>query len=195
MSPRPDTQARLRDTALALFRDRGYDAVTVHDIATAAGVSHMTFFRYFPTKSAVVLGDPFDPLIAEAVAAQPADLPALHRVIGGLRTAWAGVQIPASAMMVERLTIVAGHDGLRAQAVADNAATADAITEALERTGTASFDARVAADAALAALTTALFAWAAQVAGHESADSATSPSRYVLGALAVLASERAEVAQ
>ena len=37
-------------------------------IAKATGVSHMTFFRHFPTKEAVVVSDLFDPLIAEAVA-------------------------------------------------------------------------------------------------------------------------------
>ena len=55
-----------------MFTEQGFDAVPVAVIAKAAGVSHMTFFRYFPTKEAVVVSDLFDPLIAEAVRAQPA---------------------------------------------------------------------------------------------------------------------------
>lgn len=36
---------------MRLFLANGYEATTVQRIAAAAGVSHMTFFRYFPTKS------------------------------------------------------------------------------------------------------------------------------------------------
>jgi AcrR family transcriptional regulator len=40
--------------AVGLFLDRGYDAVSVEDIAAAAGMSERSFFRYFPTKEAVL---------------------------------------------------------------------------------------------------------------------------------------------
>lgn len=45
----------IRDTAMGLFAERGYDAVTVDEIAGRAGVSRTTFFNYFATKEAVVL--------------------------------------------------------------------------------------------------------------------------------------------
>ena len=35
---------------MRLFREQGYDATTVEQIAAAAGVSHMTFFRNFPPR-------------------------------------------------------------------------------------------------------------------------------------------------
>lgn len=68
------TRAAIREHALALFRQQGYPATTVEQIAAAADVSPATFFRYFPTKEDVVLQDDFDLVTLEALAAQPASL-------------------------------------------------------------------------------------------------------------------------
>ena len=54
------TRASLREHALRLFREQGYQATTVEQIAAAAEVSPSTFFRYFPTKEDVVLQDDMD---------------------------------------------------------------------------------------------------------------------------------------
>src|SRR6266516_841718 len=54
------TRAAIRDHAMRLIREQGYDATTVEQIAEAAEVSPSTFFRYFPTKEDVVLQDDMD---------------------------------------------------------------------------------------------------------------------------------------
>src|SRR5205085_8531779 len=45
----------IRRAAFRLFVERGYDAVTTEEIATAAGVSPRTFFRHVPTKDELLL--------------------------------------------------------------------------------------------------------------------------------------------
>jgi AcrR family transcriptional regulator len=42
------------ETALALFRERGYDQTRVSDIAQRVGISDATFFNYFPSKDLVL---------------------------------------------------------------------------------------------------------------------------------------------
>lgn len=49
------TRARIAEAGLRLFRDRGYDATTLDDIAAAAGISRRTFFYYFKSKDDVLL--------------------------------------------------------------------------------------------------------------------------------------------
>ena len=49
------TRRRIADVALGMFAERGYDAVTVNQIAEAAEVARATMFAYFPTKESLVL--------------------------------------------------------------------------------------------------------------------------------------------
>ena len=68
------TRAAIQRHALRLFREQGYEATTVEQIAEAAEVSPSTFFRYFRTKEEVALYDDLDPLFIAAFEAQPAEL-------------------------------------------------------------------------------------------------------------------------
>jgi AcrR family transcriptional regulator len=45
-----ETRTVIADAAMQLFSTRGFDAVTVADVAEAAGVSEKTVFNYFPAK-------------------------------------------------------------------------------------------------------------------------------------------------
>jgi AcrR family transcriptional regulator len=50
------TREVIADSARRLFDDRGFDAVTVAQIARAANVSEVTVFNYFPTKEDLFYG-------------------------------------------------------------------------------------------------------------------------------------------
>ena len=60
------TRETVRREAFRLFESNGYAQTTVDQIAEAADVSPRTFFRYFPSKEQVVVGD--EHLHAEAHA-------------------------------------------------------------------------------------------------------------------------------
>jgi AcrR family transcriptional regulator len=58
----------IQERALDLFDERGFDAVTIEQIAAAAEVSPSSVYRYFGTKEGVLVADEFDSMTEEAVA-------------------------------------------------------------------------------------------------------------------------------
>lgn len=73
------TRSALEEAAARLFEERGFGATTVRDIAAAAGVGERTFFRYFPSKEDLVLGQVRDliPGLMDRVRARPPAEPPL----------------------------------------------------------------------------------------------------------------------
>jgi AcrR family transcriptional regulator len=73
------TREALVRSALKQFAKRGFDHVTVEDIADACDVSPRTFFRYFASKEDVLFAESDGNRIRflDALAAQPADVPPL----------------------------------------------------------------------------------------------------------------------
>lgn len=53
LSPRPDTQFLVLDTALTLFTERGYFSTSVHDIGRKAGVSIGSIYHHFGDKEGI----------------------------------------------------------------------------------------------------------------------------------------------
>jgi mycofactocin system transcriptional regulator len=54
---RSTTPHHIADVALRLFAARGFAAVSVDDIARAAGISRRTLFRYYASKNAIPWGE------------------------------------------------------------------------------------------------------------------------------------------
>lgn len=80
---RPSTSLEeIERVGLALFRARGFDAVSIDEISAEVGIGRRTFFRYYPSKNDVVWGR-FDELIDQWeawMAAHTAELPLLQAI-------------------------------------------------------------------------------------------------------------------
>lgn len=151
-------------TALALFASNGFDDTTVVDLARAAGVGRRTFFRYFASKSDVVLGalDTQLATLRAGLAAQPPQTPALEAARRAFRAVndYPTDQLPALRTRMRLLTEVpelVGHAAQRyrewERALAGDFARRPGTTDPL--------DAAVAAKAAIAAMEAAFDAWLA----------------------------------
>jgi AcrR family transcriptional regulator len=76
------TRLALKAAALDLVAERGYAHVTVEDIAEAVDVSVRTFFNYFPSKEAAIVGDDPERIVAmkEELVSLPPQMPPLEAV-------------------------------------------------------------------------------------------------------------------
>jgi AcrR family transcriptional regulator len=72
----PQTRARISDVATQLFLERGFDGVTVAEVAREAGVSSVTVFKHFPRKEDLLLDRTDDAVEVQrsAVRDRPADV-------------------------------------------------------------------------------------------------------------------------
>ncbi len=146
------TRASIREHALRLFREQGYAATRVEQIAEAAEVSPATFYRYFPTKEDVVLQDDMDVLTLEALEAQPAGLSPLAAVRGAVVSALAGFTQEERERFKQTTELTMAVPEIRARALDEFARTIDVIAAVLARRA-----GRKADDAAVRALAGAIF--------------------------------------
>lgn len=156
------TRDRIRASALRLFREQGYDATTVEQIAAEAGVSHMTFFRYFPAKEDVALSDGYDPLIVAMLEQTPADWPLARRIRAVLVDGFRQVYDSVRDTLLAQNTLIVATPALRERLWAQQIATQELILQGLrtgQDDGRPSFGDRVTVAACLAAASTAILAW------------------------------------
>jgi AcrR family transcriptional regulator len=155
------TRRDIQEHALRLFLANGYDATTVEQIASAAGVSHMTFFRYFPSKEAVVEHDDYDPILAEQIRARPRE----ETPMTALRNAVMGVMVAAyetdrEALLI-RSRLIFTTPALRVRQWRMGESNEKLFAEALaDQQGTeVTFELRVLAAAVLGAFWLAISTW------------------------------------
>jgi len=127
------TRASIREHALRLFREQGYDATTVDQIAEAADVSPSTFFRYFPTKEDVVLQDEIDVLAIGAFENQSPDLSPVAAFRAAAKEAFASLGEEELTRLQETAELTLTVPELRARAMDEFARTIEQIAQAAAR--------------------------------------------------------------
>lgn len=170
--PRASSAATIHEAALELFLERGYDAVSVDDIARRAGVSRGTVFSYCDSKAdALWVGlDAAIERAGDAISGGSGD--ALRRLVDAIAQAvepW-GTTPPTALRDAQAMGAVeALRDGApaRLQPLLDRAALALALErDALPE----STDAAVAPVAVVAAACAAVVAWTRTPARSTAAD-------------------------
>ena len=162
---RADTRARIEQAALDLFTVKGFEQVTIDDVAAEAGISRRTFFRYFATKADAVWGD-FAAHVArlERLLAEPDDG---RTLVGHICAAYVAVNDYAAAdlpLLRERIRLILTEPALLAHSQLRYAEVDRVVAEHVAgRTGTASgaLLPRLVATATRAAATTAFEVWLA----------------------------------
>ncbi|GAA4213227.1 TetR family transcriptional regulator [Microbispora amethystogenes] len=159
------TRRTIQEEALRLFAEQGYDATTVEQIAEAAEVSPSTFFRYFPTKEDVVTQDDYDPILLEAIRAQPPDLPPLTALRAAFRTAFESMGPEELDRTLARTKLSTSVPALRARITEGLFATIEMLAGAMaERAGRdrRSPAVRALVGAVMGVMLASLFTWVEQ---------------------------------
>jgi AcrR family transcriptional regulator len=157
------TRHAIQQHALRLFKEKGYDATTVEEIAAAAGVSHMTFFRYFPTKEDVVIEDDYDPLLMAMIKARPTGESPIEAIRQVIKQVAAKIYASDRDEILARMQLFIRVPALRARLVEHGSGTEQIFTQTIAvRMGCDENDIRprVISAACIAAISVAIFAWA-----------------------------------
>jgi AcrR family transcriptional regulator len=151
------TREALVRSALRQFAARGFEHVTVEDIAGACDVSPRTFFRYFGSKEDVLFedGDAQGRHVLVVLAAQPAHVPPLQALQAAVLQV-AGDYEDQREVALLRHRIVSATTSLRARVAERHQCWESAVTEELRRTGRAGAMSEIDLRLTVAAATTAL---------------------------------------
>lgn len=142
------TRAAIEAAALKLFAEQGFAHTTVEQIAGAADIAPRTFFRHFPSKDAVLFGDPTREAkrMREVLAARPADEHPMRSLAAALLDAAERSELdrPQHLMRAELLDSLENAGDYEMHLIKQRSVQ-DMADLLAERTGTGTNDARTVA--------------------------------------------------
>ena len=115
---RSTTQDHITDVALDLFASRGFDEVSVDDVAHAAGIARRTLFRYYSSKNAIPWGD-FDAhldLMRHLLDDVPPDVP-VDAALRSVLLAFNSFDEAETARHRQRMRVILETDALQAHSM------------------------------------------------------------------------------
>jgi len=154
----PNARGRLRQAALELYGEHGFDQTTVAQIAERADLTERTFYRHFADKREVVFSGEVHGVLVSALAEAPASMTAIEAVTVALDAAGA-VLDGRRDMTRRRQAVIAANPALRQHEQIKYATLADDLADALHGRGVEPSPARLAAEAGVAVFRTAFERW------------------------------------
>jgi AcrR family transcriptional regulator len=112
------TRQLIFETASRLFAERGFDAVTVAEVARTADVSEVTVFNYFTTKEDLFFGgmEVFEERLLEAVRGRPPGESALAAFRRLLLNSFARIAVEENAAVIaQAATLINASSALQAR--------------------------------------------------------------------------------
>jgi AcrR family transcriptional regulator len=161
------TREALEQAALELFEKQGFDGTTVEEIVEACDVSPRTFFRYFPTKEALLLSDADEKcqLLVTGLLDRPEGESPLRSIRESLVENLASLEHDRPRMLLQS-RIMAETPSLRTYKIERQQSWEEAIFQALRTREAAApgpqhstFELRLVASTAIAALRAAVDTW------------------------------------
>jgi AcrR family transcriptional regulator len=152
---------RLRDAAIELFLEHGYENVTVTQITERAGLTRRTFSRYFADKRDVLFaGSEMLPVaLADAVLEADAALTPFEALLTALEQVGGVLADRVAHHAAQRRAIVAASPELRERGRTKFADVAEALAGALRQRGASPSTAALMADVGVAIFQTAFGRW------------------------------------
>ncbi|MGD6741338.1 TetR family transcriptional regulator [Streptomyces sp. BH106] len=157
---KPGAGDRLREAALSLYLERGFEQTTVADIAERAGVTARTFFRHFADKREVLF-DASSALEEESLAALegvPATAPALDAVAAVLDSVALMVGDDRESARKRQGVIMANAE-LRERELIKLTSLSAALADRLRQRGIGDIEAGLAAETSIAVFRVAFSRW------------------------------------
>jgi AcrR family transcriptional regulator len=164
----PNAQGRLQKAAFDLFFERGFEQVTVAEIAERAGLTERTFFRYFTDKREVLFAGTaaLEDLMVSAVTDAPEPAAPIDAIAAALDAAGAMFE-ERGAGPRRRQAIITAHAELRERELIKLAGLATALADALRRRGVGDPAASLTAEAGIAVFKIAFERWVAEPDGPD----------------------------
>ena len=159
----PDAAGRLREAAMALYAERGYDRTTVAEIADRAGVTARTFFRHFADKREVLFAgsETLEQHMIEALTAAPPSATPMEAVAAAVLSSADFFDTIRRDYSRRRQAVITATPELRERELIKMASLTAAFTEALVRRGVAPDVAALAAETGIAVFRVAFERWLA----------------------------------
>jgi AcrR family transcriptional regulator len=155
----PNASGRLREAALELYIERGYEQTTVAEIAARAGLTARTFFRHFADKREVLFAGStsLQDQLVSALDGAPDSASPMDAVAAALDAA-AGILTDHEHSRRRQLVIAANAE-LQERELIKMATLSAALADGLRRRGVAGPVARLAAETGIAVFRVAFERW------------------------------------